>query len=216
MTAWTAVVPIKAWRSAKSRLGVAGHLREELARALTLDTLDTLTSHPSIREVVVVTADPEVADEARRRGATVLDEATAEDPLNDAVRQGCAWVTAHGDGPTVVVPADLAYLSAEVLSSALAALADAGRSHVPDLDGTGTTLLAAPAASAIDPHYGIGSSALHASSGFRRLEDVDSRARADIDQLQDLTHDPSWVPGPRVAALASVVEEPAQPASKPR
>ncbi|MFL6089873.1 MAG: 2-phospho-L-lactate guanylyltransferase [Aeromicrobium sp.] len=201
MTAWTAIVPVKAWRSAKSRLGVPGELRAELAQALTLDTLDVLASHPSVGHVVVVTADPSVADEARSRGLSVLAEEPATDPLNAAVRQGCSWVASRGDGPTVVVPADLAYLSAEVLETTLASLAERGRAHVPDLAGTGTTLLAASRASDIDPHYGVGSSALHAAAGFPRLERVDPRARTDVDELADLAHGPTWVPGLRVAAV---------------
>jgi 2-phospho-L-lactate guanylyltransferase len=194
---WTAVVPVKAWQSAKSRLDL--HLREEIARALTLDTLDVLTSHPDIGRVVVVTADANVRHEAEQRGATVLAEEAADDPLNDAVRQGCDWAASAGDGPTVIVPADLAYLSADVLASALAVLGAAGPAHVPDADGTGTTLLAAPTASGIDPHYGPGSSALHAAAGFRPIDSVDPRARADIDQLADL--DTGWSPGPRVSDL---------------
>ncbi len=193
---WTAVVPVKAWRSAKSRLTVG--LRAEIARALTLDTLDVLTSHPDIAQVVVVTADTEVGSEARNRGATVL----AEEPggLNSAVRQACTWVATHlGDGPTVVVPADLAYLSSDVLAAALAALAQNVPAHIPDISGEGTTLLAASSASAIDPHYGLGSSAAHASAGFSRVADVDARARADTDQLADLDRD--WKPGPRVSVL---------------
>jgi 2-phospho-L-lactate guanylyltransferase len=197
---WTAVVPVKAWRSAKSRLDIPGDVREELARALTLDTLDVLTTHPDIARVVVVTADAEAAHEARSRSAVVLAEASSADPLNDAVRQGCTWVAdVAGDGPTVVVPADLAYLSADVLEAALAALAGRGKAHVPDLDGTGTTLLAAMRASEIEPHYGLGSSKLHAAAGFARLSDVDPRARADIDQLDDLNS--HWTPGARVSAL---------------
>jgi 2-phospho-L-lactate guanylyltransferase len=195
---WTAVVPIKAWHSAKSRLVMPSDVREELAKALALDLLDVLSSHGDVADVVVVTADGQVADEARSRGVTVLAEAGSS--LNDAIRQALTWVAeVRADGPTVVVPADLAYLSAEVLTSALADLAIAGPSHVPDLSGEGTTLLAAPQASAIEPHYGVGSSAAHAAAGFRRVDAVDPRARADIDRLDDLT--PAWTPGPRVSAL---------------
>jgi 2-phospho-L-lactate guanylyltransferase len=97
------------------------------------------------------------------------------------------------------VPADLAYLSIDVLTSALAALAQAGTAHVPDVAGTGTTLLAASRASEIEPHYGINSSALHAAAGFSRLEGVDPRARADIDELDNLVGE--WAAGPRVSAL---------------
>ncbi|HJR90475.1 MAG TPA: hypothetical protein VJ782_09990, partial [Aeromicrobium sp.] len=103
------------------------------------------------------------------------------------------------ENPTVVVPADLAYLSSDVLAAALVALAEKLPAHIPDISGEGTTLLAAASASAIDPHYGLGSSAAHAAAGFSRLEDVDARARTDTDQLSDLDRD--WKPGPRVSAL---------------
>jgi len=179
-------------------------LRVEVAEALTLDTLDVLTTHPDIAHVVVVTADAEAERAARARGATVLDEGPAgsRSPLNSAVRQGLDLIaTELGDAPTVVVPADLAYLSEDVLTSALAALSVAGAAHIPDLAGTGTTLLAAPRASGIDPHYGIGSSALHAEHGFTRLVDVDPRIRTDVDQMADLVSDPSWSLGPRLSAV---------------
>lgn len=202
--AWSVVVPVKSWQSAKSRFAVPLGLRAEVAEALTLDTLDALTTHPDVSHVVVVTADPEAGREASERGATVLDERSAGSlsPLNSAVRQGCDFIAAElSDGPTVVVPADLAYLTVDVLTGALAALDSAGAAHIPDLDGTGTTLLAAPRASEIDPHYGIGSSALHAEHGFPRLVDVDPRIRTDVDQMNDLSSDPSWTLGPHLSAV---------------
>ena len=204
VTGWAAVVPVKSWQSAKSRLAMPVGLRAEVAEALTLDTLDVLTTHPEIAQVVVVTADADVSREARLRGATVLDEQSAGSlsPLNSAVRQGGDFITAElGDGPTVIVPADLAYLSEDVLTGALAALSAAGAAHIPDLEGTGTTLLAAARASDIDPHYGLGSSALHAEHGFPSLVDVDPRIRTDVDQMNDLSSNPSWTLGPHLSAV---------------
>lgn len=200
---WAAVVPIKAWSSAKSRLAMPLGLRAEVAEALTLDTLDVLTSHPDVAEVVVVTADAKVGREARARGATVLvEDGGLLSPLNSAVLQGCQFIAENlDDARTVVVPADLAYLSAAVLGNALAMLATAAPAHIPDLAGTGTTLLAAPRASDIDPHYGIGSSALHEQHGFRALSDADPRIRADVDQMKDLVSDPSWTLGPHLSAV---------------
>lgn len=201
---WSAVIPVKSWSAAKSRMAVPLGLRTEVAEALTLDTLDVLTTHPDIVHVVVVTSDAQAALEASSRGATVLAEQSAGSisPLNAAVRQGCDHIAADlGDAPTVIVPADLAYLSADVLADALAVLASAGTAHIPDLAGTGTTLLAAPQASDIDPHYGIGSSALHAEHGFPALVAVDPRIRTDVDQMADLVSDSSWTLGPRLSAV---------------
>ena len=181
---WNAVVPVKAWRTAKSRLELPPDSRAAMARSMTLGVLDLLTAHPDIAHVVVVTVDADAAHEAEVRGATVLAEDLG---LNDAVRRGCAWIAEHrGDGPTVVVPADLGFLTPSALSDALAVLAETGLAHVPDLSGEGTTLLAAPAASAITPFYGVGSSAAHAAAGFQRVEDVHRVVRTDVDRLEDL------------------------------
>ncbi len=186
---WTAVVPVKAWRSAKTRLDLPPDSRAAMARSMTLDVLDLLTTHPDIAHVVVVTVDADAAREAKLRGATVLADDLG---LNDAVRRGCTWVAQHReDGPTVVMPADLGLLTAVALADALAVLARTGRAHVPDLSGEGTTLLAAPTASAITPFYGEGSSAAHAAAGFVRVEEVDSSVRADIDRLEDLQSRPA-------------------------
>ncbi|HUS22835.1 MAG TPA: 2-phospho-L-lactate guanylyltransferase [Aeromicrobium sp.] len=186
---WTAVVPVKAWRSAKSRLELPPDSRAAMARSMTLVVLDLLTAHPDIEHVVVVTVDADAAREAQARGATVLAEDLG---LNEAVRHGCAWIAENrGDGPTVVVPADLGFLTASALSDALAILAEVGRAHVPDLSGEGTTLLAAPSASAITPLYGVGSSAAHAEAGFVRADGVDPCVRADVDRLEDLQTRPA-------------------------
>lgn len=181
---WNAVVPVKAWRTAKSRLQLPADSRAAMARSMTLDVLDLLTAHPDVAHVVVVTVDADAAREAQVRGATVLAEDLG---LNEAVRHGCAWIAeGRGDGPTVVVPADLGFLTPSALSDALSVLSNVGRAHVPDLSGEGTTLLAAPTASAITPFYGVGSSAAHAAAGFVRVEDVDKVVRTDVDRLEDL------------------------------
>jgi 2-phospho-L-lactate guanylyltransferase len=181
---WTAIVPVKAWRSGKSRLDLPPDARAAVARRMTLDVLTVLTGHPMIDRVVVVTVDEDAAREARSLGAVVLADDLG---LNDAVQRGCTWVASEaGDGPTVVVPADLGFLTEAALTDALTTLQRIGRAHVPDASGEGTTLLAAPTASEITPFYGVGSSAAHAGAGFVPVVEVDHVVRADVDRLEDL------------------------------
>jgi 2-phospho-L-lactate guanylyltransferase (CobY/MobA/RfbA family) len=74
MKIW-AVVPVKALTSSKQRLAPAlGSRREAFARGLLAQTLFALAGSRSVSGVLVVTADAEVADEARRGGAEVLQE----------------------------------------------------------------------------------------------------------------------------------------------
>jgi 2-phospho-L-lactate guanylyltransferase len=57
---------------------------------------------------------------------------------------------------------------------------------VPDLPGTGTVLLAAPAGVPLDPRFGVGSAAAHEASGARRLDGDWPTLRRDVDTADDL------------------------------
>jgi 2-phospho-L-lactate guanylyltransferase len=62
---------------------------------------------------------------------------------------------------------------------------EAGRSFVRDVDGSGTTLLAAGPGSPLRPLFGPGSAQLHLDSGAREL-DAGTSLRCDVDSAADL------------------------------
>jgi hypothetical protein len=104
-----AVVPVKALSSSKQRLALAlGPRREAFARALLTQTLFALAGSRLVAGVLVVTADPEVADEARQAGADVLQE---EADLNTACAHGLAEIRARGGDICAFFHADLALLT---------------------------------------------------------------------------------------------------------
>ena len=74
MTAWSVVVPVKPWHLAKSRLKLPQSTRYEVARAMTLDTLEALTAASLVRSVLVVSADSEVRSVAVQLGARVVED----------------------------------------------------------------------------------------------------------------------------------------------
>jgi 2-phospho-L-lactate guanylyltransferase len=58
---------------------------------------------------------------------------------------------------------------------------------VPDVEGTGTTLLTAKRPALLQPKFGVGSASAHASSGAVRLAGWGlSRVRRDVDSVADL------------------------------
>lgn len=189
MIGWTVVVPVKYWARAKSRIDLEPRLREQLARALTLDTFAAIDACPAVADVVVVSAQPEAAAAARRLGwAVVVDTpSSSPDALNIAVRVGVRWAARHRPhSALVVLPADLAALTEETLRSALGRLSGHERSFVTDATGTGTTLLAARRPQSVDPTYGPLSAAAHRRAGAWALTAVDPRVRTDVDTLDDL------------------------------
>ncbi|MER7280967.1 2-phospho-L-lactate guanylyltransferase [Dactylosporangium sp. NPDC000244] len=87
----------------------------------------------------------------------------------------------------VALTADLPAMRPDDLEAALVAAARAGRrAFVPDLEGTGTVLLAAPAGEALAPQFGPGSAVAHLRSGAIRLDGAWPSLRRDVDTAADL------------------------------
>jgi 2-phospho-L-lactate/phosphoenolpyruvate guanylyltransferase len=185
---FTAIIPVKPWQLAKSRLSLDPNVRAELARALTADTLATVERAAKVDGVVVVSSEPEALAMARAAGVgAIADPPEPGDPLNDAIRSGVAWAqAARPDDPVVVIPADLCSLTPDALDGALV-LARAHRlAFVPDRHGIGTTLLAGATPAELVCAYGGASGRAHQRLGAERLEAVDPRVRLDVDTLEDL------------------------------
>jgi 2-phospho-L-lactate guanylyltransferase len=208
MTGWTVIVPIKPWALAKSRFEGHPQRREQLARALSLDTLDTVMGAESVGNLVVVSAQPEAGAAARGFGGSVVMDRplVTSDGLNAAVRLGVRWATIHyPKSPVVVVPSDLASLTSSVLDVALDLLGGHPSGFVPDAAGTGTTLLSAADPSQLAPHYGHASSAWHSRAGATAQPGVDGRVRLDVDTVADLAVALQLGVGSRTAAIAEVM-----------
>jgi 2-phospho-L-lactate/phosphoenolpyruvate guanylyltransferase len=155
---WTLLVPLKPAALAKSRLrgALPGVPHEELVESLAAATIEAASASPLVGELIVVTGGPD---------------------LNTALRN------AFRAGPLAVLPADLPALRTAELTEALELCAV--RSFVPDAEGTGTVLLAAPRGD-LDPRFGVGSALAHERSGARRLDGDWPTLRRDVDTAADL------------------------------
>lgn len=171
---WTILVPLKSLTAAKSRLrgalnGAVPH--EELVLAMALATVTAAAASPAVRRLIVISNDkfPGFETLADRHG-----------DLNKALREAAS----HLSGPVAAMPADLPALRTEELTQALK---KAGvRSFVPDAEGTGTVLLAAPDGP-LDPSFGPDSARAHELSGAHRLAGSWPTLRRDVDTPDDLT-----------------------------
>jgi 2-phospho-L-lactate guanylyltransferase len=170
---WTVVIPVRA--PGKSRLGRGS----EFARAIALDTIEAALA---VADVVVVTSDPEVADEASALGAeVVLEERPAG--LEAAIRAGLP----RADRARAVLLGDLPALRPRTLELALDAALEHERAFVPDADGTGTTLVTARTGSGFVHRFGPGSARAHRSSRLVELKlPVTSTLRRDVDLEEHL------------------------------
>ena len=190
--AWSVVVPAKRLAVAKTRLrpltDQAAHpavarveLHQALVLALLADTVAAARACPLVAEVVVVTDEPAAAELVRGLGArTVADE--PDGGLNAALEHGAA--AAAGDA-VAALSSDLPALRPAELTAALDAAAAVPRSFVPDVHGTGTTLLTA-IGTPLRPRFGTGSAGAHREDGAVALAGDWPGLVRDVDDLADL------------------------------
>jgi 2-phospho-L-lactate guanylyltransferase len=181
---WTTVIPVKRLSAAKSRLrgAVPAARHAELALAMVRDTAAAVVAGSAVRELLVVTDDPEAAAAVAALGARVVPDRPGGD-LNAAMSYGADEV-AGVSGHRAVLAGDLPALRPDELDAALAGAAV--RSFVADAAGTGTVLLTAPPGQKLDPHFGIGSARAHAGSGALALAGEWPGLRQDVDTPADL------------------------------
>jgi 2-phospho-L-lactate/phosphoenolpyruvate guanylyltransferase len=174
------VLPVKHAEQAKSRLATPpGMDRARLARAIALDCLAAARACPLVDRLVVVTSDPVVGAAARRLDELVDDPGTG---LLGAVDAGLhRALTDRPAGPLAVLLADVPALRPHDLAAALDECGRYETAFVPDLEGTGTVLLAATASARLSPAFGPGSATRHEAAGAVRLDLDLPSLRRDVD-----------------------------------
>jgi len=203
---WSLVIPVKVLAQAKSRLtGLPAADRAKLALAMAADTIAAAAGAAPVAALVVVTDDPAVRAEAAGHGAFVLPDAPAAG-LNEALAFGAREAQARWPGQGVAaLTADLPALRSAELTIALTAAA-AGRAFVPDAEGTGTTLYAAPPGAGFEPLFGRNSRARHVAAGLAELDLPGlGGLRRDVDTTAELRQAAEIGLGPRTRALLATV-----------
>ncbi|HEY8301750.1 MAG TPA: 2-phospho-L-lactate guanylyltransferase [Jatrophihabitans sp.] len=174
---WTVLVPLRSLPSAKSRLAstVASDLFEDLVTAIRADTLAAVHAAGPVARVVVVGDRP--AD-----GVTLVQTRRG---LNGALRDGADYARSRwpGEGVAALV-GDLPAVRADEIAAALDAASAHPAAFVPDGPGTGTTLLTARPGCELEPLFGEGSAARHATVATRL--DAGPGLRHDVDTADDL------------------------------
>ncbi len=208
----TAIIPIKRFGEAKSRLvgTFAADLRPALAEAMLTDVLAELGRCELIDRIVVVSDEPVAVGVAARAGADHLDD--PEDAgHSQAAARGVADAIDRGAVCVALLPGDCPLVRAPEIDDSLASMR-AGVAVISDRHGSGTNGLILSPPDAIGPAFGPGSRERHlglaAAAGVDGwVADVPSLALdldtgADLIELtKHLAADPDLAPA-TAAALA--------------
>jgi 2-phospho-L-lactate guanylyltransferase len=181
-----AVLPIKSFSRAKSRLG-GGIDRSELAAAMARDVLGALAATPGLADVIVVTAEP-VADGT---AAVVVDD-PHERGQSAAAQRGIEAAAGRGAERVLLVPGDCPALDPREVGGLLEESSPDPPQVVivPDRHGSGTNALLLAPPDAVAPSFGAGSLARHAARARAagatvKVRDVPSLG-LDVDTPDDL------------------------------
>lgn len=161
----TAVVPVKRFAVAKSRLapGVEETRKPELVAAMVADVLEAISEARLVERTIVVSQEPRAAELAAAAGADLLSD--FEDSSHSAAAlAGIAAAEAAGAGCVALLPGDCPLLDPRELDKMLTGVPDRYVAVIPDRHGTGTNALVLAPPSAIEPSFGEGSRERHVAA----------------------------------------------------
>ena len=187
----TAIIPVKGLSAANGRLDdvLTPAERTRLAEALFTDLIVKLPRSRCIDDILVVTADPAVARQARWFEHKVLEQ-KRDEGHSEAAAAGARAAKAEGSARVAMLPVDCPMLDVEELDARV------GRSPrtvliVPDRHDTGTNALVLTPPDVFLPAFGPDSCARHvsrarASNISFALEKIESMA-TDLDTPEDMS-----------------------------
>jgi len=136
------LVPVKNLAGAKQRLAAIldQASRTELAKAMLLDVLGTLSMWPLRPEVGIVTSDPFALQLADQFRFTVIPD-NANRGETEAIDTATRFCESQGVASTLVIPGDVPLIQSWELKAILASAPAEGSVLVPAADGRGTNAI---------------------------------------------------------------------------
>jgi 2-phospho-L-lactate guanylyltransferase len=190
-----AIVPVKRFDSAKSRLGIIlnKYERGQLSKLLVQRTIRVLKSTAGVKKIVLVSSDVKVEKIAHLYGATFLKE-KIQCGVNSAVDKGTGFCTDSGAEATLVLPADLPLVIPEDIDIVCKAALTVRNCMVlcPSYKFDGSNIMLRKPCDIIKTSYDSRSYLTHVHEGVRnniktRVLFI-RRAMIDIDTIQDITN----------------------------
>jgi 2-phospho-L-lactate/phosphoenolpyruvate guanylyltransferase len=189
-----AIVPVKRFDRAKSRLGMLlnKHERMQLSTLLLKRTVRILESSTSVKKIVLVSSDVYAEKVACMCGAVFLKE-KIQCGVNSAVDTADKFCAAAGADATIVLPVDLPLLLPDDIDIVCNAALTENPCIIlcPSYKFDGSNILLRKPCNIIKTSYDANSYLMHVLEGIR--SDIktrvlfNSRLMIDIDTVQDIT-----------------------------
>ncbi len=188
----TAVLPVKRFAAAKSRLAesAVAAARPDLAAAMLADVLTALARSQEIERVIVVSGEPRARAAADAGRVDWIDDPD-DRGHSEAAARGVGEALSAGAGCVALLPGDCPLLDESELDEALRGMSEGVVAVIPDRHGSGTNGLLLAPPDAIAPAFGPGSRERHlrlaGEAGRRGRVAALASLALDLDTPDDLT-----------------------------
>lgn len=185
-----AIIPVKTFSKAKTRLDLSPNKIEELCKVMLEEILHTISIYPQIEKIVLVTKEKQAIQIGEKfKAVVIIDE--NEESVNGAVALADKYLLENGFDASIVFPQDIPYIKTQDIDFMLKY-----KTHpnfaiiVPSRRFDGTNALVRMPIDLMETHYDEDSYKIHMNTAKEHTLNVAmvfvKRIMWDVDNAEDL------------------------------
>jgi len=185
-----AIIPVKTFSKAKTRLDLSPHQVEELCKVMLEEILQTLSISPQIEKTVMVTREEKAIEIGKKFNAVIImDE--KEESVNSAVSLADKYLLENNFDASIVFPQDIPFIKTQDIDFMLNYKMHPNFAIiVPSRRFDGTNALARMPVDLMETHYDEDSYKIHMNTAKNHTLNVAmvfvKRIMWDVDNVEDL------------------------------
>jgi len=185
-----AIVPVKTFLKAKTRLGISLEQKEKICEIMLEEILHTLSIPPQIDKIIIVTREKKALEISKKFEAVQITD-NKESGVNNAVALADKYLLENRFDASIVFPQDIPYIKTQDIDFMLKfKTASDFAIVVPSRRFDGTNALVRMPVNLMKTHFDEDSYKIHMSTAKEITRDVSlvfvKRIMWDVDNLEDL------------------------------
>jgi 2-phospho-L-lactate guanylyltransferase len=185
-----AIIPVKTFSKAKTRLDLSPHQKEDLCKIMLEEILHTVSISPQIEKIIIVTREEKAIEMGEKFNTiTIIDE--KEESVNSAIALADKYLLENGLDASIVFPQDIPYIKTQDIDFMLNYKAPPNFAIVvPSRRFDGTNALVRMPVDLMETHYDEDSYKIHMNTAKEHTLNVAlifvKRIMLDVDNDEDL------------------------------
>lgn len=185
-----AIIPVKTFSLAKTRLDLSAHQKEELCKIMLEEILHTLSISPQIDKTIIVTRESKTIELAKKYNAIIISD-NEEKSVNNAVALADKYLLENKFDASIVFPQDIPFIKTQDIDFMLNYKIPPNFAIVvPSRRFDGTNALVRMPIDLMTTHYDEDSYKIHMKTAKEVTRNVAlvfvKRIMLDVDNMEDL------------------------------